>query len=256
MGEPRKWPLAVTCVCAYCGKCFELSGRVWNMRLTAQTNKNPEKIPLLFCSNHCAGSGVRPRPRVKKLQWFNCKCGVTFSLLPSTARKRLKWLEAFGGELYCSRLCAVNYSPNGTWPTFIKAYDEMEEQAVWDARLAEDGLTMERGWIMGQMVQHPLYRDQETGFVVEFWTLDPAKQRQFAYGGSGHSLAVETIIKLRAAKLGARNPQFGRVRTQAENDQVSKTLTGRPLSAEHRQHLSERRQLQESNRRSANPVAS
>ncbi len=160
----------ISVCCAQCQTVFIIKMTDFNQRVGRIQARGGEG--KLYCNRKCSAIAKHPVGSLAygvKLQRFDCKCGAEFYLLPSTARKRLRWLAAFGGELYCSRLCAVNFSPTGTWPTFVKAYDEMEEQAAWERTLIEAGLSMNRGIHAG------LYYGQEP------WDNDPSKQRQFSY---------------------------------------------------------------------------
>jgi hypothetical protein len=55
------------------------------------------------------------------------------------------------------------------------------------------------------------------------------------------AFSPEHIKHLAESKMGARNPQFGRVRSQEEKDLRSRSLSGRTLSAEHRKNIGESR---------------
>ena len=192
-------------LCARCGSPFALETSIYVNRVKASILRGKNQgEPRLYCSTRCSAAGTlnttkqswtlerraAQAERVRKLraekfwstrrtpkpQRFECKCGVTFYLLPKTAIRKMRELSEFGmSELYCSRSCAFHYSPFGAWPTFVQSYEEMEEQVFWEERLVAEGLSMERG--RGFFGQYPLYKDGSA-----MWESDPNKQRQFSYG--------------------------------------------------------------------------
>lgn len=54
----------------------------------------------------------------------------------------------------------------------------------------------------------------------------------------GRKQSVQAIANIRSAKLGVKNPMFGKTRSAETRRKVSLTLTGRPRSAEVRRKIS------------------